>query len=178
MEHLKPTADPNPYASPAGARGYDPEQDRGVGVWCDGKLLVIHPQATLPPICIDTGQPATHWFTFDLTWYYPIDWSHRHLKLSVPLCEASYRCWRPTYWSTALFLVPLLIWAVTAPFFGRDAFSLIGLTFCGFLLWAVGQALWRKRLRFERVRSGYLWLAGASPEFLRQLPPWMVRQAE
>jgi len=177
MEHLKPTAETNPYASPAGAGGYDPDQDRGVGVWSDGKLLVIHLQATLPPICIDSGQPATRWLPFDLSWYYPIDWSHRHLKLNLPLCEVSFRRWRPKPWSAAVFLVPLLVWAITVPFFGQDVGFLLGVAFCCFLLWAAVQVLWRKGLRFERVRSGYLWLAGASPEFLRQLPPWTVRHS-
>jgi hypothetical protein len=173
MEHLKPIDEVNPYASPAGAGGYDPERDRGVGVWSDGKLLVMHPQATLPPICIATGQPATRWLAYDLAWYYPIDWSHRHLKFNVPLCEASYRRWKPKVWTTVLILLPLLACVVGAFFF--NAGSLCGLAFAGFMIWALIQAFFGKRLRFERVRAGYLWITGASPEFLRQLPPWTVR---
>jgi hypothetical protein len=100
------------------------------------------------------------------------------LNLNLPLCEAAYKRFRPNYWGTAIFLVPLLAWAFCVPIFAEDVGFLLGIAFCGFLLWSLVQIFWPKRLRFERVRHRYLWLAGAGPEFLNQLPPWTARQPQ
>jgi hypothetical protein len=59
MPHpLPPLADINPYASPAGVGGYEPDFNRGVGTWRDGDRLVIHKDAELPRVCLITGEPA------------------------------------------------------------------------------------------------------------------------
>jgi len=51
----EPRGEINPYASPQEAGGYEGRTPYGVGVWRDGRLLVMHKDAKLPPICIHSG---------------------------------------------------------------------------------------------------------------------------
>ena len=54
----------NPYVAPIAADSYD-TTDRGIGVWRDRWLLVMHKDASLPAICIKTGEPADRFLPFD-----------------------------------------------------------------------------------------------------------------
>lgn len=178
MEHLKSTPEINPYASPAGAGGYAPQLDCGVGVWRDGPLLVIHREAALPPICLKTGEAGVRWRRFDVIWTYPIDWSGRRLRLQIPMCNAAFRGYRRCWWigvlsvaiPAILSLQAALIWAKEMP--AAVVSFLIGLWVCGGLCCLVTHWMIGTPLRFVRVRGQHLWLAGASREFLNQLPVW------
>ena len=176
-------ADLNPYAAPAAAGGYDGRDREEVGVWADGNLLVVHLQAKLPPICLETGQPAARWRKFDVLWSYPIDWSLRRQRLWLPLGEAPFRRYRRWWWIGCLSLVtPLLaglqialIWRKAGPpaeaMGGLFVLVLISAALCLTSSWLIGRPL-----RFVRVKGSHLWLKGASPAFLQQLPPWIRTQ--
>lgn len=66
---------PNPFAAPTGpsaarvpyAAGF------GSGVWRDGKSLVMHRDARLPPLCVRTGVPVDEQgVAVKLSWHHPL----------------------------------------------------------------------------------------------------------
>ena len=87
----KPVDDVNPYASPAGAGGYEPVLDRGVGVWRDGDRIVLHQAAALPRICLMTGKPARFGFPLEIAWRAGLEVTTRKLSLYAPLSAAIHR---------------------------------------------------------------------------------------
>src|SRR5689334_6403175 len=139
-----PPSEINPYASPQGPPGYDADAFAGIGAWRDGDSLVLHRSATLPPVCIETGQPARQWRRFGLLWSYPIDWSTRRLWLQLPLCDREYRRHinrRRLF--AALLMTPLLaaLWADAFPGQRSGAVVTIYIALCIFGPLAAG-ALW------------------------------------
>ena len=167
----------NPYASPLEAGGYDATSQRGVGVWRDDNLLVIHKEAVLPLISIHSGEPATCVRKFRLVWSYPIDWSTRSLDLDLPVTEQEYRrySWRLSVSWLAL-LVPVTISLALAVLVGVwpdwlfttvILCNAVGVVVC----WAI-QSSFFKPIVFVRVRDKYLWIKGFDSRFLAQLPEW------
>jgi len=141
--------------------------------------LVMHKEAKLPPMCIQTGEPASCRRHYRLLWYYPIDWSTRSLHLGLPLSEAAYRSytwrWRVSW---LVLLIPLLIsfelallvrvwpdWLLTAVVL-CDAV-------CVIICWIM-QTTFSKPVAFVRVHDNYLWIKGFDPRFLAQLPEWQL----
>src|SRR4051794_17510912 len=100
------SAEINPYESPAEAGGYNAAAPAVISVWRDDKLLVIHPQATLPAFCIQTGQPAERFVRCVVSWHYPIDWNTRRLEIDVPFSESGYRDFA-SRWRTGVMLTIL-----------------------------------------------------------------------
>ena len=170
------TADVNPYAAPQvpDAMLVEPEC---VGAWRDGNRLVVHRHLTaLPRICLLTGQPAGQRRSVDVSWSYPIDIWTRMLRLQVSVCDsalASNRRWKWLIAGMALGVFALLIGVFSAPhLLPFELGYLIG-PLGVVLLFTSAQVLGRfPALRFKRVRGDYLWLAGAGPKFLDQLPSW------
>jgi hypothetical protein len=170
-----PAADLNPYESPAEAGGYNAAAAAVIGAWRDGKLLVIHQDAALPPLCIKTGEPAERHVHYVLRWSYPIDLATRRLELDIPFSEAGYgnycsqRRMAALATSGAAFLL-----VVSLLLLGND--SLIRtIRFVALILTCTAGGLtgllWSP-LRFVRARGSYLWLWGADQRFLEQLPEW------
>src|SRR5262245_45640327 len=99
-------ANVNPYAAPQMAGGYapaPPQQTPGLeGLWRQGNMLVMHKMATLPPICVKSGQAATQWLKRNLAWHPP--------------------------WLFVLILVHILLYAVVALIIQKKATIQIGLT--------------------------------------------------
>ena len=64
----------NPYAAPQVAQPFEvkPPANYQGGVWREGKFLVIHQRAQLPPICVKSGAPSTTWLKRDLSWHHPL----------------------------------------------------------------------------------------------------------
>jgi hypothetical protein len=170
----------NPYVAPIAADSYD-TTDRGIGVWRDRWLLVMHKDASLPAICIKTGEPADRFLRFRLAWHYPIDWWTRKRDVDLPFCERGCREYRLRRLRDALILLTVSVTVSVAggslALFTDDIprwivfFLLIPL----FVLLPAAAAVvvmrWRP-IGFWRVRGPYLWLVGADPQFLAQLPPW------
>jgi hypothetical protein len=163
----------NPYESPAVADGRFSDELAGVGIWRDGKNLVMHQRAQLPRICIKTGQPAERFLPFKLRWYYPIDWSTRKLRVEVPFCDAAYRASRRKRLIGTVILVCTIVFLVGSQLLlmiNRPQGLFMLLASCGF---AAGGMLRSPPLKFVRVRGEYLWFSGAGNGFLAKLPDWM-----
>jgi hypothetical protein len=114
----------NPYASPlAGGDGDQPAE--GPLAWTDGHLLVVHRRAAaLPPLCLETGEPATRWRPYDLVWSYPIDWAGRKLHVRIPLGELPYRRYRRLRISSiAVFLLPCVATVLALTAYGKLSLS-------------------------------------------------------
>jgi len=141
--------------------------------------VVMHRAAPFPPVCIFSGQPAERYRRYALLWYYPIDWTTRRLILHVPLCEVAFRRYRLRWRvGTLAVLLPAL---VTTGLVGLGGQRVLNESFCKlvsiclicFAVWT-GVRWWDGNpLRFVRVRGQYLWLSGADPKFVAQLPPWV-----
>jgi hypothetical protein len=177
MDAPRSTIDPNPYAPSAVA---DPRQElveAGVGVWRDGGLIVLHRDARLPAICLKTGQPATRWFTFQLSWGRPLFLGRREiLSLRLPLSERRHylasRRWVLLGWGLIMLFVlvgfaPYLHWLSD-----RDqALFIFGIGSLMVTLVLTGVAL-GEPVQLWRARGDYLWISGAGERFLAQLPVW------
>src|SRR5262245_20300823 len=135
------SSDINPYASPTIPGGYDPSGVPGVGVWRDGEMLVVHSQATLPFICIETGEPAFGYRAFVLDWTYSFDLWRRQQQLLLPLSKNAYRSFRIRENVANLVIVLPIIALVIAFLTSGKSLSppwyivLIGAFLCG-LVWA------------------------------------------
>ena len=168
----------NPYASPTVAGGYHADNSPGIGVWCDGTLLVIHKRAALPSICIATGEPAFRYRPFVLDWTYSIDLFRRQLQLPLPLSKDAYRRYRKREnLANAAIVLPLLALVLTYVVFGSELaggwyFALVCCIVCGMCFSAIIRGTNRRPIRFVSKQNHYLWIAGADPRFLAQLPPW------
>jgi hypothetical protein len=169
------TGEINPYEPPTEAGGYDSRSHAGVGAWRDGEHLVVHPDAVLPPFCIKTGQAAERTILYKLHRSFVLDRTTRRLTLNVPVSQVGYRlytsAWRKAALSTVVGGVALVLLLLVL-----SNGTLINIARYGTFVWTVGLAarsifLW-DLLQFVRARSPYLWLSGANPRFLQQLPDW------
>jgi len=180
----------NPYESPAiPAELLEPEWP-ATGVYRDGAYLVMHHEATLPPICIKTGKPAEVEQTIELVGGLPNDRSVREAGRKL-LGDKVYRIQAPlsrravdrARWMHRAFLVAAVISVsalIAAAWFDRELHA------CGLADWVgiwllagfIGSIAWlgetRRRLKLECVAQGYFWISKAPPCYLRQLPPWPV----
>jgi hypothetical protein len=159
----------NPYASP---REVSQLVSPPVGVWQDGKLLVVHSESAFPPFCIRTNEPSQRGFRCNLKWSYPIDLWYRHVRFDVGLCESCirrYRKIRVAGWGMVGAAVIL---------FGLAALGIdigVGLSFGGILLLATGIHLAGRPgvvLKIERAQVPYYWIRGAHPDFVARFPAW------
>ncbi len=177
MNAFTETPDPNPYAPSA---VLDPREElaaAGVGVWRDGRLVVLHRDAPLPAICFKTGRPATHWFTYYLAWNRHFFSSHvEQLRLRVPLCRWRHNLTRLRWILLGLGLAVLALLAWWAPNLHLlpdpyQALVVFGLGSLMVTLILTGVAL-GEPVQLRRYRGNYLWLSGAGEKFLVHLPAW------
>ncbi len=61
----------NPYAPPQGPSLQPVPLEGGAfnGLWRQGKILIMHRQAQLPPICVKSNEPAEAWLQRKLQWH-------------------------------------------------------------------------------------------------------------
>jgi hypothetical protein len=157
----------NPYESPRGIGEVRDIRENGIGVWQDRGLIVMHERARLPPRCVKSGERADGAF--------PILMNGKELR--VPLSSECF-FWFVIFWRR-LAIVALGMILVAAG---------IGLTFRSFLWELLGVVAviaiagvglgWvaliapTGLLRCSKQEHEYLWLSGAHPAYLSQLPPW------
>ncbi len=167
----------NPYASPAGIGGYEPDFHRGVGAWRDGDRLVIHKDAALPRVCLMTGEAARYGYPLEIVWRQGAEISTRRLRLLAPLSGAIHRSYRRRRWAAIGGFLVSLGWLSFAIFLheivGQRVVSLsVGLTAfvaaAAFFVYCYHSQL----LYFVSAHGNYLWLKGADRRFLAKLPPW------
>ena len=168
--------DINPYASPAEAGGYDERQRLGVGVWRDGRLLVMHQRAVLPRFCVHTGERAVGGRKF--IWK-PGNIFTGARTILIPLCGDCIRDYqRLCLWSFAGFgcgIAGLLVsfaasWLGDWRWVGTVAAVALGVV--GALVWVRAVQTLGWRLAVVRIQGDYFWLTEVHPGLLRQLPEW------
>jgi hypothetical protein len=176
-----PEIDPNPYAPSAVAEPYDRREYEGdlpaeVGLWRDGRLVVMHVDARWPAICVKTGEPAVGSHIVKISRLDLASWWRREeIDIAVRLGPRWYwlvtRC-RWILLGVGLLLLPatmsiVLVWR--GFWFPLEAIivALLG----KFILIAIGGSL-GDVVVLQKSRGSYLWLAGAREPFLAQLPPW------
>jgi hypothetical protein len=176
---VQPPSEVNPYAPSAVV---DPQAElaqAGVGVWRDGKLLVMHRDAVLPDICLKSGQPATRRFKQTLACRDRKPFSRaKTLTLQVPLSDRQFFLAGVGSWLLACGVVALygMLGVTVALAAGR-----LDPPYAGYLIVAVLLVLGvvlttggflREVVHVHRWRGDYLWLSGPGSRFLEQLPDW------
>ena len=157
------------------------------GIWRSGKFLVMRKDAQLPDRCIKTNQPANgKRFKSELYWHEP--WIYLLCLIGVLIylivalilrkkaivhfgvTEAVLQKRTKVIWgSTILGGVGLI------PMFMASAIQSVSLVFLG-LGFLLGSLIWvsisATLIRAERIEEDYVWIRGASKEYLALLPEW------
>lgn len=179
---MKPDSGPfteiNPYASPAGAGGYAPQLDCGVGVWRDGNRIVLHKDAELPRICLITGVAARFGYPLNVVWRAGLELSPRKLSLYVPLCAAIHRSYRTRRWLAVGGFLASLLWTYVAIYQHERFGNLVVALSIGLTALVAGAAFftycyYSQLLYYVASNGNYVWLKGADRRFLAKLPPWL-----
>lgn len=181
----------NPYAAPATSLPPVQTADMAHWIWRDGRCLVMHKQAVLPPICVKTNLPTDGATLKRVMYWHAPAWyalilisplvyivaalivrktATVHVGLSDP------QIWRRRAillgsWLMAFISVGMII----VPFTGVDPqkygvlalFGLIGLLLSGIL----GGLLCRI-VAPRRISDEYVWLRGVHREYLQRFPVW------
>jgi hypothetical protein len=165
------------------------------GIWTDGKILVMHRQAQLPPNCIKCNAPGDNRpLKRNLTWH--AGWAYLIILLNliiyiivaaiissratiyVGLCprhRARRRLHMMIAWILFIASIAALIAAANVGG-GRSSEGLIaGLMVGGFLL-LLTSLIWAVVVSYmivspKKMDAQYIWLKGAGPEYLAQFPP-------
>ena len=187
------SADANPYASPQIPGGYNPAPQAG-GLWREGKMLVMHKLAPLPPICVKSGQPATQWLRRNLAWHPP--WIYvlilvhillyvvvalimqKKASIQIGLTDewmARRRTRMLIAWLTSLGGIGLGIVAIALENSGPNTQGYIALLLPAVLM-ALGGLIYGvcacRLVKPDRITDQYVWLKGVHPSFLDRLPTW------
>jgi hypothetical protein len=171
-------ADDNPYAPSAVVDPRLELAEAGVGAWRDGSLIVLHRDATLPAICLKTGQPAGGWLTMKVAWRaWPFSLHVHPHELRLPLSPRRYwlatrlRWWLLAVGIVILFGIPVLVLNVGDLPEQIQVFTIFGGTGLAAPL-LIGGAFLGEPVQARRFRGDYVWLCGADERFLQHLPPW------
>ena len=186
VQRQQSAADPlNPYAAPVNAEAL--ERPEVIGVWRDGSLLVMHRRATLPELCVVSGEPTSgrHWET--LRWTKPVDWGDRALIVEYGIQPEILRARRK--FPVFAFVASVLVWTILLSFTAwfvqandlkgaraEDAYNLAifasillsGISFVPFVIAQRGT----KAIKLVNIDRHYVWIQGPCEAFLRTLPPW------
>lgn len=159
------------------------------GVWRSGTEVVLHKHATLPGCCVKCNQPvmaAHHVFysTQKFRWHNPLLYIalispliycilalalSERFSVDIPLC-GSHSEERKTVKNYLLF-GSLFAFAAGVFFVFFDAVGMTILTFIMALLGlSIAHEYFYKSLRVKKVDKDYIYLQGASPNFLNSLP--------
>jgi hypothetical protein len=171
----------NPFASPVLPEDREASPRGTPGSWRDRHYLVVHPyEAKLPAVCLKSGRRYDVSFeAYELPFQSRADFGDFTLKIDVPLSKAYRRNW--------LFiglLVPLVgcllgcsgivFMVAETAIFPRELLTVIGLLGIGLLIFGLvfgGWWFWHPPLRPVAASEPYIWLTGACPAFLEELPP-------
>jgi hypothetical protein len=170
---LTSVADPlDPYAAPPGLNEYKTDRDPGVGVWRDGKSVVMHYQAALPPRCIVTNDPTETFGKQSITWAHLNDLRGKTVRLNYGLSSAIYHRRRRTviaaFVASVVALGPALLLL-------EDEFWMTAMVLLALVSFVIALRIaWKAAcpLTYVSSQQNYVWLAGASPAFLDSLPNW------
>lgn len=180
----------NPYAAPeAGIVGRHAVRPEAGEMWCDGKILVTRKGAEFPDRCVKCDQSAEGYrLKRSLSWH-PSGWYLLVLvspilyiivalcvrwtaKAAIPLCpthRAKRRNAMLSGWIGALLGVVLFVVGLTDQNLG----VLILVGFLLIIFSAIFGLLRAQTVTPTRIDKFFVWLKGASPEFLAPLPDWV-----
>lgn len=172
----------NPFVSPV-IPDEETQSPAGTpGPWRDGPFVVIHPyEAKFPAVCVKSG--ARHDVSFN-EYEMPCsegepDYVSFTLKLEIPLNAAYYRKWLLIGLLSSLLAclagcsgMAQMVW--DTGFIPRDLTEAVGLSGMGVLIIGLVFGGWwflRTPLKPYAARKSYIWMTGACPAFLEELPP-------
>lgn len=186
----------NPYQAPM-VNTRTPPAGSERGIWSDGKLLVVHKQATLPPFCVKTNQPAKKEISRTFYWHpgvvYLLILLHlfiyivaalvvrKNHKLTVPLSAeaAAKRSSRILLgWVLALLGIGVVVFGFFIILSGQSNSPYIpigvALIVAGFVTLIVGAVLGSRAaniLAAKKITEHATWFKGADPAYVRRFPP-------
>jgi uncharacterized membrane protein YhaH (DUF805 family) len=185
----------NPYSAPQSSVQIPAASGNGQGIWRDGKRLVVHKQAVLPPICVKTNEPSERTIKRKFYWHHPAVYlaillnvliyivlaliiRKRH-DLEVPLSEATAGKRRTRIvisWVLALGAVALFIascaWMLQPGNQEVAGYGAIGLIAAAVIL-IIGSLIGSRAssiLSPKRMTESATWFTGAHWEYLERLP--------
>jgi hypothetical protein len=178
MTNRSPATDLNPYAPSVVAEPYDRREREApseLGLWHDGKFVVMHVEATWPASCVKTGLPAVGSHTVKIVRMVPESWWRRE-EIDIPVPLGSRWCWLVKRFRWAVFAAgcPLIPGALLLLTWRPVAFpaALMGVATVGSFVAIAIFGTFDHVLQFKRSWGNYVWLSGAGKRFLAQLPPW------
>lgn len=155
----------------------------------DGKRVVVPASnARLPRRCVKTNQPVPDEEFKMRTLYWCTPWVfiavllnllialilylvfRKKVRLEVPLSDAGRKVVNKHRWiaiGIAVVSIALIVAGVAT-----EAYALIPLGVVGFLVAIVYSSFKGSLIRVTKLKDGYAWLAGASPEYVASLPPY------
>jgi hypothetical protein len=162
-----------------------------LGIWRDGKKLVMTKTAELPNVCVKTNQPAHGWLRRKLYWHQPAIYVlvlispvvyaivalivRQKADIRVGLCadRIKRRRWiMGISWLFGLAGVGLFVAGIRLAGPQPDdvaPFLMLGGVLVAIVAAIVGITLTRV-VRPERITKDYVWISGVHPEFLASFP--------
>jgi hypothetical protein len=173
---------PNPFESspPAGNSNASPVGTPGP--WRDGSYLVLHPYETnLPAICVKTGlRQGVVVDSYTMPFHSSdADYGEFTLKIDIPLSK-SYSRTRAIIGLVVPLLTcvlgcsGMLVWIGDSEAIPKPVIAVLGIVGMALPIVGVAFAAWwlcRQPLIPIGTRRPYIWLKGACPAFLEELPP-------
>jgi hypothetical protein len=160
-----------------------------VGVWRDGKLLVMHRNAELPGRCVKSNQPAEGWLRRKLTWHNPLLYLlifisllvyiivalivQKKADIRIGLTQARLSRRRISIAVGWLSFLGGIGICIAGGVIGEDLFLIfliLGLvtSFGG----AIYGLMASRMVSATKITDEYVWLQGIHPDYLDQLPTW------
>lgn len=158
----------------------------GVGIWRDGKVLVVSKDATLPDRCVKCNAITTGRLTRKLSWHHPaifilllVAWLiylivamivRKRATLELGLCEEHKTKRRTFIWITLLLILGGLAGFVVAIAADDGIPALIGILL---LLGGIIFGAATTRVTYpSKIDDRFVWLKGVNADYLNQFPPW------
>lgn len=192
-----PTPEFNPYASPQAPppqfqpppyQGYDPL----IGIWRQGKLLVMHKAAPLPDRCVKSNQPANgRTLKRKLHWHHPAAYLALLANLIIYIIVASIltktatiqiglsepwfaRRRRRIFVAWGVVLLGCVMIGVGISQIEAEN-GLAALILGGFVV-ALGGAIYgviaARLVTPKKITDTHVWLKGVHPDYLKEFPEW------
>jgi hypothetical protein len=155
------------------------------GLWRSGKLLCCRHDTYFPDRCVRSNHPVgPHRFKLKLTWNHPLSLllaGHASVRrklaltatLQVGLCSRCRRRIKRIQFAVMIWLAASLA-ALLTGILWKTSFSeyLMPIGGLSLVFGFVFDRLFGRVLVVKEINSRYIWLRGASPDFLATLPPW------
>ena len=163
-----------------------------MGIWRDGKKLVMTKSAELPNVCVKTNRPADGWLRRKMYWHHPalyilaaspiiyiivamIVQQKADIRVGLSAERIRRRRWvMAVSWLVALAGIGLSIAGIRLADAGPRPdnvapFLMLGGVLVAIIAAIVGVTLARI-VRPERITKDYVWMSGVHPEYLASFP--------